>query len=410
MRLIAIAILTLIALAANAQAGAQQLKILHSFRGNSSDGASPETGVTFDKAGNLYGVTSASGEFNYGTVFEVSPKAGGGWTEKTLHNFNNNGKDGYYTLASLILDASGDLYSTSLYGGTNDLGIVYELIPQSGGKWAERILYNFAGTSTSGASPFGNPIFDSRGNLYGAAIQGGAGTTCGASPGCGVVYELTPKNGVWEEKVLYSFGVSGTDGFYPLGGLIFDAAGDLYGVTNGGGAYGAGMVFELVPGSGGTWSEKDLHDFNPSVLDGSEILAGLVFDKAGNLYGTTTQGGTYNQGTVYELTPAGQGNWTEAVIYSFGTNSNDGRNPYYCVPVVDAEGNLYGINTFGSGTVWELTPGSGGTWTETVLFNFTGASVLWPYGSVTLDGKGDIYATASGLGGYFVGAVFEIVP
>lgn len=409
MRMIATAILIFIVYVSTGQADAQQLKILHSFRGNTTDGASPETGVIFDRAGNLYGVTSASGEFNYGTVFEVSPKAGGVWTEKTLHNFNDDGKDGYDALASLILDASGDLYSTTLYGGTNNLGTVYELIPQTDGKWAERILYSFTGTTASGAYPFGNLIFDSKGNLYGTAIQGGTGTTCGASPGCGVVYELTLKNGVWEEKALYSFGVTNSDGYYPLGGLVFDAAGDLYGVTSGGGIYGAGMVFELVRGAGGSWTEKDLHDFNPSAMDGSEILAGLAFDKVGNLYGTTLQGGAYNQGTVYELTPAGQGDWTEAVIYSFGTNSNDGRNPYYCVPVFDAEGNLYGVNTFDSGTVFELTPGSGGTWTETILYNFNGANLLWPYGSVTLDGKGNIYATASGLGAYFVGGVFEIV-
>jgi uncharacterized repeat protein (TIGR03803 family) len=416
-RLIAtVAILTSVGLASSTCASAQQIRILHSFRGNSTDGGNPfNATLVFDKAANLYGVTLYGGAFNYGTVFEVSPKTGGGWTEKTLHSFNDNGKDGYNAYGSLIFDASGNLYGTSANGGVNNLGTVFELIPQSGGTWNERILHSFAGPNGSGADPYGNLVFDSKGNLYGTAAFGGTGTKCGNYPGCGVVYELTPRDGVWKEKVLYSFGVSSTDGYFPLGGLVFDAVGNLYGVTEAGGVYNDGMVFELTPGAGGSWTEKDLHDLNGSALDGTSPEAGLVFDKAGNLYGTTVGGGAYNDGTVYELTPAGDGSWTETVICSFNAGVGyGGRSPYDAL-ILDAAGDLYGTTSQGGpasgllGTAFKLTPGAGGVWTQTVLINFDGTNGADPFGGLVFDGRGNLYGTTQGQGFYGQGEAFEIV-
>jgi uncharacterized repeat protein (TIGR03803 family) len=413
--IVTVVVLTSIILASGTHVSAQQLRILHSFRGNNTEGGSPlNATMVFDKAANLYGVTLGGGTFNYGTVFEVSPRAGGGgWTEKTLHNFNNNGKDGYNAYASLIFDASGNLYGTTVNGGVNNFGTVFELIPQSGGTWVERIIHSFAGPNGSGADPYGNVVFDSKGNLYGSTAFGGTGTNCGDNPGCGVVYELTPKNGVWEEKVLYSFGVSSTDGYFPVGGLVFDAVGNLYGVAEAGGVYNNGMVFELVRGAGGSWTEKDLHDLNGSALDGTSPETGLVFDKAGNLYGTTFQGGAYDSGTVYELTPAGGGSWTEAVICSF--SGYDGYSPYGAL-ILDAVGSLYGTTSQGGpassaqGTAFELTPGAGGVWTQTALINFDGTNGSNPFAGLVFDGRGNLYGTTEGQGFYGHGEVFEIVP
>jgi uncharacterized repeat protein (TIGR03803 family) len=406
-------------LASSTHAFAQQIRILHSFLDNSRDGGFPVATLVFDKAGNLYGVTNSGGAFNYGTVFEVSRNAGGGWTEKTLHNFNDNGKDGYNAYGSLIFDASGNLYGTSYSGGVNDLGTVYELIPRAGGTWGEKVLCNFAGTSGSGAYPFGNLVFDSKGNLYGTTNKGGTGTNCiGSGPACGVVYELTRgSDGVWGERVLYSFGASATDGAYPNGGLVFDATGNLYGVALGGGLHGAGIVLELTPGAGGRWTEKDLHDFNPAALDGNGPYAGLVFDKVGNLYGTTIDGGDYDDGAVYELTPAGNGNWTEAVIFSFNSSVGfGGKNPLYGALILDAAGNVYGTTSAGGpepgllGTVFELTSGSGGVWTQTVLVNFDGSNGAAPQAGVVFDGRGNLYGTTFESGFYGMGEVFELAP
>ena len=218
-----------------------QEKVLHNFNNNGTDGVSPQAGLIVDGAGNLYGTTSGGGTYNIGTVFELSPTADGGWMEKVLHNFNYNGTDGYFPSASLIFDKAGNLYSTTSYGGTYGYGTVFELSPKKGGDWTE--------------------------------------------------------------KVLYSFDKNGTDGYGPGGGLIFDKAGNLYGTTFGGGTYDLGTAFELSLTGNGGWTEWVLHSFNDNGTDGYSLMAGLIFDKAGNLYGTTDRGGAYNEGTVFKLTP-----------------------------------------------------------------------------------------------------------
>ncbi|MGA9355104.1 MAG: choice-of-anchor tandem repeat GloVer-containing protein, partial [Terriglobales bacterium] len=236
--------------------------------------------------------------------------------EKILHRFGK-GSDGAYPYAGLIFDTSGNLYGTTFFGGAQEAGTVFELAPKAKGGWTEKVLYSFGG-GTDGANPYASVVFDAADNLYGTTYQGGDYTS-------GTVFELTPNgSGGWTEKVLHSFG-NGTDGADPYASLIFDTFGNLYGTTYQGGVYGLGTVFELTPKRGG-WREKVVHSFGAGT-DGANPYASLVFDAAGNLYGTTYQGGVYSSGTAFELTPKGGGGWREKILYSFG-NVPDGADPY----------------------------------------------------------------------------------
>jgi uncharacterized repeat protein (TIGR03803 family) len=227
-------------------------------------------------------------------------------------------------------------------------------MPQAGGFWTEKVLHNFSNTGPDGAEPVAGVIFDSAGNLYGTTLYGGVNRTHGGY--VGVVFELTPSGGGWIEKILYSFAQSKYDAAGPWGSLIFDSAGNLYGTTTSGGRYfGDGTVFELSPQAGGSWTETILHSFSDAERDGYHPYCNLIFDSAGNLYGTTSQGGAYGQGsgfvggTVFELTPGSGGNWTERILHSFG-NESDGSEPLAGL-IFDAAGNLYGTTEFGGGGV-----------------------------------------------------------
>jgi len=324
-------------------------KLLHSFNNNGKDGLDP-LGVTFDAAGNLWGTTYAGGAYGRGTVFELSPKTGGGWAEKIVHSFGN-GADGSSPYAGLILDAVGNLYGTTVAGGVYGVGAVFELSPKAGGGWGEKLLHSFSSSSEDGNSPVAGLVFDASGNLYGTTFSGG-------TSGGGTAFELTPAaRGEWIENVLHNFG-NGTDGVNPIGGLIFDGAGNLYGATNWGGVSLDGMVFELSR-VGGNWQETVLHEFSGADGAAPEYTV-LVFDAAGNLYGTTAGGGTSTNcfqgcGTVFELTPAGGGSWAESVLHSF--NGSDGSTPYANV-IFDVAGNLYGTTfdggAYGDGTVFQI--------------------------------------------------------
>ncbi|MFZ1009905.1 MAG: choice-of-anchor tandem repeat GloVer-containing protein, partial [Candidatus Sulfotelmatobacter sp.] len=301
-------------------------------------------------------------------------------TEAVLHNFADNGTDGYQTYSPLVFDASGNLYGTTLDGGTHTncygenigCGTVFELSPAVGGGWTENILYNFGGTSTDGTNPSGALIFDATGNLYGITEGGGTGVCDQGENSCGTVFELKPKaGGGWEEKILHNFGSTSTEGYYPFAGLISDAAGNLYGTTADGGTYGFGTVFELIHAADGSWAEKVLHSFNDTDDGGATPLASLIFDPSGNLYGTTTGGGSFHAGGIFELKRGHGGSWTTKVLHFF--NDGDGRTPYASL-ILDAAGNLYGTTQIGGpnhgGTVFELTQTASGKWGETVLHGF----------------------------------------
>ena len=218
--------------------------------------------------------------------------APGGWAQvtfKTLHKFTG-GKGGGGLWSGLIFDQEGDLYGTSTAGGASGLGTVFELSRDANGKWSHKVLHNF-GSGEDGRGPVAGLIFDGAGNLYGTTILGGD-LACNYPSGCGVVFELTPNaDGRWKERVLHRF-KGGKYGEYPYGGVTFDSAGNLYGTTLGGGAGNGdyGVVFELTPHVGGSWSEKVLYKFTDGT-DGSNPYVGLLFDKARNLYGAACCGG-----------------------------------------------------------------------------------------------------------------------
>jgi hypothetical protein len=280
--------------------------VLHSF--NRQDGLAPwGAGVILDTSGNLYGTTMYGGSGtcnNYGTpgcgtVFELRPKTGGGWSEEVLCDFQNNGTDGNYPQAGVIFDAAGNLYGTTLGGGTDGYGTAFELISTKRGTWTEKVLHDF-NSNDGGGSPDGSLIFNSSGNLFGTITGSG---NCNSGNGCGSVFELIPKaSGAWTAKVLHKF--NGADGDSPGAGLILDASGNLYGTTEEGGNGtcngGCGIVFELTQKTGGAWTEKVLHKFNGSDGYGPDSL---IFDNSSNLYGLTYLGGTHRSGTVFELTP-----------------------------------------------------------------------------------------------------------
>ncbi len=346
--------------------------------GNCTDGAYPEAGVTQDASGHLYGTTYKGGATDSGTAFELTPPAPGktAWKERVLYSFcgQTNCADGEEPEAGVIQDAAGNLYGTTYYGGTGDAGTVFELTPPAPGQfaWSETVLYSFCATGCSdGENPEARLIQNpSTGNLYGTTVEGGTN-------GRGTVFELTPPAmgpGAWTETVLYSFCAQGgeacTDGEYPEARVTRDPSGNLYGTTEEGGAYTGGTVFELTPP--GAPKEIVLYSFcakgGQDCTDGERPQAGLIRDSLGNLYGTTDEGGADGGGTAFELTPNKPGTaWSQSVLYSFcaqgDRNCTDGAYPEAGL-LRDASGNLYGTTeeggTFGGpygydgGTVFEL--------------------------------------------------------
>ncbi len=425
----------------------QREQVVHSF-GGGSDGASPVSGLILDASGNLYGTTYNGGSgtncgFYCGTVFELGPRSVG-WGERVLHNFTNNGKDGQAPEASLVVDSSGNLYGTTYNGGVSGVGVVFELTPKAGVGWTEEILHNFCSqlNCVDGAYPHAGLIIDASGNLYGTTHDGGTGTGCNNFHGCGTVFELSPKaGGGWSGKILHSFVLDGKDGNSPwYDGLILDSAGNLYGATYYGGSggtcpgqfgfLGCGTVFELSPRAGGGWAEKILHSFSSNGTDGY-FPSSVILDAAGNLYGTTAEGGTgtcsinggTGCGTVFELSPLAGGSWQETILHNFNNNNIDGYNPYAGL-LIDGPGNLYGTTTSGGagacsgsidtgcGTVFELSPGAGGNWTEAILHNFSsnGTDGYAPYAGLIFDGSGHLYGTTVAGGRYGGGTAFEVEP
>jgi uncharacterized repeat protein (TIGR03803 family) len=388
-------------------AAAQTEAVLYDFP-TTTAGAAPFAGLVFDSSGNLYGTTQFGGAYDYGTVFELVPKTGGGWTETVLHSFGGNATDGTYPAAGLTFDAAGNLYGTTQYGGTSSQGTVFGLEHTTRGGWTEKIIHSFNNNGKDGAQPVAGVSFDNAGNIYGTTQAGGAYNY-------GTVFELeVGAGGSGAEKILHSFNFNGKDGISIQSGLLLDSAGNLYGVTAGGGTKQDGTVFKLTPTAGGGWKETILFNFDGG--DGEASRSGLIFDAAGNLYGTSRWGGNgASDGTVFELSPTTGGSWKESVLHSFGSGT-DGQNPEAGL-VMDSAGNLYSTTeqggVYGEGIVFELSPAGGGKWTETVLhnFNYTNFNVDggYPWAGLILDSEGNLYGTT--LDGYpGSGTVFEITP
>jgi len=329
--------------------------------------------------------------------------------ETVLHSFTG-GSDGGQPYSSVTLDGAGNVYGTTYGGGAYGGGTVYELTPSKNGNWREKVLYSFCsqgGSScTDGGQPMGQLIFDSAGNLYGTTMAGGANLG-------GIVFELVRgKNNTWTENILYNFcSNSCIDGAGPEAGVTFDKVGNLYGTTYYGGLLSGGVVYQLVPGQSGSWTENLLYTFceigSLYCEDGNYPMGGVVLDTAGNVYGTTSSGGLHNVGAVYQLTPGAGGAWTETVLHSFGSNNDqlyDGISAYASL-LLDAQGNLYGTTGYGgngnSGTVFELSPGQDGAWTENVYsLPYATQTGYVPDGSVASDAKGNLYTTAFWGGAY----------
>jgi uncharacterized repeat protein (TIGR03803 family) len=272
---------------AKAQADAT-FTVLYSFKWDFADGAFPYAGVVLDAAGNLYGTTYWGGASGLGTVFKLDTTG----AETVLHSFN--GGDGSNP-ADLIRDANGNLYGTTQFGGASDAGTVFKLDTTG----AETVLHSFVGPPTDGLRPIAGLVRDAGGSLYGTTLAGGSSSNCGG--GCGTVFRLDTTGA---ETVLHSFAKKRRDGKFPYAGLVRDAAGNLYGTTVQGGASnncvgGCGTVFRLDT----TGGETLLHRFvgGSPATDGERPGAGLVRDAAGNLYGTTPQGGAYGAGTVFKV-------------------------------------------------------------------------------------------------------------
>jgi uncharacterized repeat protein (TIGR03803 family) len=327
--------------------------ILHSFDQNGVDGFFPSSSLVFDSAGNLYGVTNFGGANGYGTVFEISPGAGGTWSEKVIYSFNDNGMDGFNPWSALVIGPGGRLYGTTPYGGLYYSGTVYELTPHADGKWTEEVLHSFGG-ATDGSFSWGSVILDKAGNVYGTAETGGSDLNCLGDLGCGIVFELSKVKGQWEEDILHVFPGHGGQGASPAAGLIMDSAGDLFGTTCFGGPYVGGTVFKLSAEKG-IWKETVLKNFNGA--DGDSLYAGVIFDDSGNLYGAAMFGGTNNFGLAYELSATDRGTWVRSILHQF-VGGTDGAKPEGNL-VRNSAGELFGTTMSGgasSGTVFEITP------------------------------------------------------
>ncbi len=405
---------------------AQQYKVLYSFGNGAGDGVNPTGSLILDRIGNLYGTTKNGGSgkgcpSGCGTVFKLSPASDGTWTETILYTFctnygNERCLDGSTPQAGLVFDRSGNLYGTTTYGNGQacpglslGCGVVFKLnrpaIPQ--GAWTESVLYSFCSNDVNfqcldGAFPYSQITIDAAGNLYGTTSTGGNGRANG-----GTVFELLPGTSGWTEKVIYNFcsvgqGNTCLDGTMPMAGVTFDRVGNLYGTTEAGGNFqGGGSVYKLVP-SGNGWTEIVLK--SSKQLLGANPMGTVSLDPLGNIYSSTSAAGQGGNGSIFRLSPNGGGT-------AFEFNGTDGARPTAGVTI--AFGALYGTASVGgtnsSGTVFKIIAPAN----YTTLYNFCAQPSCqdgqYPLTSVSLDTSGNVYGTTELGGANNGGVVFEII-
>jgi uncharacterized repeat protein (TIGR03803 family) len=407
-----LAIALTLTLISTSNAEAQTYTVIHYFT-DGGDGATPQAGLTEDAAGNFYGTAfyggnldGNCGQYGCGVVFKLK-QSSSGWVLTPIYSFQG-GNDGAGPIGRVAIARDGTLYGTTYLGGGSNCnsgcGTVFHLRPPTAApksalfSWNETVIYRFTGGS-DGANPLGDLIFDQSGNIYGTAVNGGSFA--------GVIYKLTPSGSGWAETVLYSPQDS-NNGINPYGGVIFDSSGNLYGVFRNGGPSSTGTVYELSP-SGSGWTEQTIHAFNGR--DGAYPEGGLILDSSGNIYGTTPFAGMGGGGTVFQLMPA-NGGWAFNTLYSF----SGGSGPQDKL-AMDAAGNLYGTTYFGQnnlGSVFELKP-SNGSWMYDPLHNFSGSDGAYLISNIVFDSSGNLYGTTSGGGegncGFSAcGVIFEITP
>jgi uncharacterized repeat protein (TIGR03803 family) len=409
-------------------AAASSGKIIYSFAGG-ADGAYPESDLIMDSAGNLYGTTSAGGtgcgNNGCGTVFELA-RTKNGWKHQVLYSFAGSPNDGADPKAGLAFDSAGNLYGTTTGGGDSNCGggcgTVLRLAPNSRGGWTESILYRFGGYS-GGMHPASDLVFDSQGNLYGTA-GGGTGTGfCGGQfwggDGCGIVFRLTPNpDGTWTESTIYDF-AGAPDAAVPIGSLVLDVDGSMYGATSYGGPgpcilghnefnppYGCGALYKLTP-SGGGWKETVIYSFSRGQGLARNPSGGLILDKPGRLLGTSWYGGD-GDGAFFQLEQTKEG-WEQSIPYRFYGNP-DGSHPVGRLSV-GPQGNLFGAGGGGtnrSGTVFELERTTRG-WKERVVFSF-GSADVGPSAGPTVNSQDHVYGTLSDIYSSHFGEVYEVIP
>ena len=423
----------LAALAPAGGASAYTYKVLYDFCSKQScvDGAAPQSSVTVDPDGTLVGTTANGGPgvFNDGTAFRLSfvqPKDK--WRYQRLYGFcgKPDCSDGAAPLAPLVIDIAGNLYGTT-YAGGNGCGSLFELSPATRGKKPQfKVLYTFAsGLCPGGGNAQGRLTYagQSSGLLYdGTSPLFGTGTDGGAHNG-GTVFMLTPGT-PWTYTTLHDFcsRTECADGQSVLAGVTLDANGNIFGATDGGGRKGGGAAFELQSPN---WTYTKLYDFcgGERCPDGSQPRGELVFDAAGNLFGTTSRGGTVHKaccGTIYKLAPQGSG-WNQSIVYSFCSQRDcrDGNTPYGPL-IMDAAGGLIGTTTAGGGNNSVENLSGGGT-----VYRFDGSSLqtlysfcaqpqcadgAGPHGGVSADQAGNLFGTTISGGKFDQGVVFELSP
>jgi uncharacterized repeat protein (TIGR03803 family) len=396
-----------VALLATAAWAASTPTLLYSFVGG-TQGEYTDTELVVDSAGNLYGTSVQGGKYGSGTVFQVTPAG----VHTVLHHFMG-GTDGGEPYKGVTIGPDGNLYGTAVAGGSGSCeggcGVVYKLT-NSSGTWTQTVIHSFNGSDGSGP---GSPVaFDNHGTLYGTTPTGGAN-------GVGVVYQLRPDGmGGWVFKVIHDF-TGGADGAGGGAGRLLVTSGvALYGVCTTGGANGFGVVYEMFR-QNGAWQFTTLYAFKDQP-DGYSPYGALVFDKFGNLYGTTYYGGATpdpnDVGTVYKLSH-GHGTWTESVLYSFKGGA-DGANPISSL-VADAAGNLYGTTSAGGaascsggcGVIFKMTAGPHGTWNESVVYRFPGQPRPgFAYNGMVGDSAGNFFGATVHGGKSNDGAIYKFTP
>ena len=387
-----LAVVSALTLLASQPMPAQTFTSLHDFTGG-NDGGTPAGVLTMDRAGNLYGTTTDGGGDNgcspgpaCGVVFKLTHK-GSSWLYSTIYAFH--GRDGANPQAGVVFGPDGALYGTA-GGGAGGVGVVFRLQPPASichafsCLWTETVLHSFAGgPGDGGGTNYGPLVFDRAGNIYGATLGGG-------TAGVGTVYEISRSNGGWVETVIHNF-QNIPDGKQPLGGLVFDNAGNLYGAA-GGGSNDHGVIFELTPNGSG-WTESILYNFSD---ENCAPGVGLTLDGAGNLYFVSGAPPI----TACELSPSDGGFTLQALYELQGTMGPEQSMTW------DSAGNLLGTVYAGNPRVFRLTP-SNGQWTLTGFSgNYGGGSL-----SNAIQGAdGNVYGTFSVGGTHAKGWVFQITP
>jgi uncharacterized repeat protein (TIGR03803 family) len=378
---------------------AQTYSLIHSFNG--ADGASPYAGVSLNN-GVLYGSTFGGGNTDCGTLYQLAP-AGSNWAFTSIYLFQGGQfeTDGCAPQGRPVFGPDGHLYATASVGGQFGSGLVFRLTPPiavckvANCFWKQDALHQYPAFAGDGRGlNHEDLVWDARGNIYGMTGSGG-------SAGMGTVFEMMNTGNNWTEAPIYSF--TSFNNAEPQNGVVFDSSGNIFGVTN-------ASIFELsyVPGAG--WQETTIHEFDPGN-DGGTSYGALIIDDAGNLYGTTSTGGPGGAGTVFELFRSGNA-WNFEVIYSF--SGTPGTGPFSTLSM-DSAGNLYGTTYLqganGAGNVFKLSNTPNG-WEYSSLHDFTGLfhDGYAPISQVTIGPDGTLYGTTTHGGQFEMGAVWMIKP